>query len=390
MKLTVIGLGQCGCNIADEFYEVNRYARSFFGRHTDILTDSFAINTDEADLSGLKNVPRDKSHRILIGTMSTYGHGVGKMNADAAEIVRSGNGLIPDTILRSPGFYASDAIITIASGGGGTGSGIIGWVTKELRERSAKPVYAIIVLPFSFEERGESSYAIMNSATCINTTAKYADAVFLIDNESFRRAGNNLSQDLAEINKEIAWSFFDLCCAGEEKEQKYIGGKVLDAGDIKRSLEGFTTIGRGQFDLPVFRWQKNHFREGIRGQSVILDALRQSEGNSSLRIELHDSRKILVLVTSPKDAISVNTLEEISGYLQSKAPSAIVRIGDYPRRARDVSVTLVSSQLTKVPRLENILIQAEEHFRKRKEIDRRTDVELSEITLLRSKLPTLD
>ena len=283
MKLSIIGLGQCGCNIADEFYAVNSYANSILGRRLEILTDVFAINTDETDLSGFKNIPKDKNHRILIGAMSTFGHGVGKMNMTAAEIIKDSNYVITDTILRSAKFHDSDAIIAIASGGGGTGSGTIGWLVKSLKERIDKPVYAIVVLPFVFEERGESSFAVMNAATCINTVSRYADAVFLVDNERYRKAGSNLSNNLNEINKEIAGSFFDLCCAGEEKNQRFIGSKVIDAGDIKQSLEGIAVIGRGEIPLPVFRWG-NGYREGLNQQSSMLSASYKAQGNFSLSI----------------------------------------------------------------------------------------------------------
>lgn len=264
MKLSVIGLGQCGCNITDEFYAVNNYATSILGGRVEILTDAFAINTDEADLGGFKHIPKDKGHRILIGTMATFGHGVGKINVDAANIIKASNSVVTDTILRSRKFHESDAIMAIASGGGGTGSGIIGWVIKALKGRIDKPIYAVVVLPFAFEERGDTSYAVMNTATCINTVSRYADAVFLVDNERYRRASSNLAQNLQEVNREIARSFYDLCCAGEEKRQKYVGSKVLDAGDIKHSLEGITALGLGEVDLPAFRWKKDHFREGIR------------------------------------------------------------------------------------------------------------------------------
>jgi len=48
MKLAVIGFGQAGSNIADELYAVNNYAKSLFNRRIEILTDCFAVNTDEA------------------------------------------------------------------------------------------------------------------------------------------------------------------------------------------------------------------------------------------------------------------------------------------------------------------------------------------------------
>ena len=145
MKLTAIGFGQCGCNITDEFYAINNYSKSFLNRRIEILTDAFAVNTDEADLGSFRHIPRDKRHRILIGGMTTFGHGVGKINVDAAKIIKESHSVVTDAILKSKKFHESDAIVTIASGGGGTGSGTIGWITKELKERVEKPIYAIVV-----------------------------------------------------------------------------------------------------------------------------------------------------------------------------------------------------------------------------------------------------
>jgi cell division GTPase FtsZ len=196
VKLSVIGLGQCGGNIADEFYAVNDYATSVFGRRIEILTDAFAINTDDADLGGFRHIPKDKEHRIVIGALSTFGHGVGKINTDAAQIIKSSHSVVTDSILRSKRFHESDAIMCVASGAGGTGSGTIGWVIKSLRERIEKPVYAVVVLPFSFEEKGERSLAVINTAISVNTVKEYANAVFLVDNKRYRKAGTNLAGNL--------------------------------------------------------------------------------------------------------------------------------------------------------------------------------------------------
>ena len=86
MKLLVIGCGQCGGRIADEFARLNKKARS--QRRMDIITNTLAINTDIADLSGLSFIKSDYEHRILIGGQKTGGHGVGKINELAAEIAR--------------------------------------------------------------------------------------------------------------------------------------------------------------------------------------------------------------------------------------------------------------------------------------------------------------
>ena len=390
MKLSVIGFGQCGCNIADEFYAVNNYAKSIFNGRVEILTDAFAINTDEADLGFFKNIPKDKTHRILIGTLSAFGHGVGKINTDAANIIRGSNSAVTDIILKSKRFHESDAVIAIASGGGGTGSGTIGFSIKALKERVDKPVYAIIVLPFAFEERGNTSYAVMNTATSINTVSRYADAVFLVDNERYRKVGCNLAHNLQEINKEIAKGFSDLCCAGEERRRRHIGSKVIDAGDIKQSLSGVSILGRGEVSLPAFQWRKDHFREAIKEQSLIIGALRLAEGNSSLSIKLEDARKILVLVVAPKDTMQVSTLEEISNSLQERASKSVVRIGDYPRKGHDVSVTLVASQLTRVPRIERLFLQAEDLFKRQQEINEESGTKIERMWEFGRNIPTLD
>jgi cell division GTPase FtsZ len=390
MKLAIVGLGQCGCNIADSFYSMNSYSESFFNRRIEVLTDTFAINTDEADLGGFKHIPKDKNHRILIGTMSTFGHGVGKINTEAANIVKSANAVVVDAILRSSKFHESDAILVIASGGGGTGSGTIGWVCKTLKEKTDKPVYAMVVLPFAFEEKGNISYAVINTATCTNTVTRYADATFLFDNEHHRKMGSSLRDNIHEINEELALNFYDLCCAGEEKKTKYVGSKVIDAGDIKQSLEGLSVIGRGEVKLPMFRWQKGTYRQEIKDNSQVFTALRQAETNIGLGVDLQHARKILLLITSPKDYLTTNVMEEIFSYLQRKAPNAVIRIGDYPRRDREVSVTLIASQLIKISRLERLYLQADNILKKQEQISLQTDAEIELMREINRKIPTLD
>ena len=78
MKLVVVGFGQCGGKIADEFSHWN--ARARFHRGIETLAGTFAVNTDIADLSSLSSIKSDYQHRILIGNRQTGGHGVGKVN----------------------------------------------------------------------------------------------------------------------------------------------------------------------------------------------------------------------------------------------------------------------------------------------------------------------
>ncbi len=89
MKLVVIGFGQCGGRIADEFARLN--ARAHSRRGIDIITGAFAVNTDAADLSGLTSIKKGYRHRILIGGRKTGGHRGGKINELGADNFRDGS-----------------------------------------------------------------------------------------------------------------------------------------------------------------------------------------------------------------------------------------------------------------------------------------------------------
>ena len=119
MKLVVIGLGQCGGRIADEFARLNGRAHS--RRGMTIITGTFAVNTDAADLSGLSSVKNDHRHRILIGSRKTGGHGVGKINELGAEIAKEDADKIIDAVRTTKRFFETDAFLLIAGSAGGTG-----------------------------------------------------------------------------------------------------------------------------------------------------------------------------------------------------------------------------------------------------------------------------
>ena len=391
MKISIIGLGQCGCNIADEFWNLNSYSKSFFGRGIEIVVDAFAVNTDEADLAGIRHISRDKRHRIVIGTAKTFGHGVGKINATGSDIMKENYPIIVDSVTGSKKYHESDAIVVVASGAGGTGSGGIGWMIRGLKERIGKPVYAIVVLPFAYEEKGESSYAVTNTATCLKTVIQHADGIFLLDNERFSKADVGISTNLRLINQRMVKNFFDLFCAGEEKESKYVGGKVIDAGDIREGLENICAIGRGEISLSTFYPRKKHdYREAARGSIGTVGALDLALNNLSLAVNVEDAGKIIVIISGPRDASTLSVLGELSSLIQERAPKSIVRIGDYPRNAKEISVTVVLSRLTSVPKMEDIFKRAEYLLKKRAEIEQEMQQRINTVYSTGQNIPALD
>ncbi len=214
MKLLVIGFGQCGGRIADEFARLGLTAR--MKRRMNIITGAFAVNTDIADLSGLSTIKPDYQHRILIGGQKTGGHGVGKINELGAEIARDDSDKVIEALRGTEQLAETDAFLLIAGAAGGTGSGAIATITQKLKERYIeKPLYNLIVLPFQHEEEIEER-SIYNSATCLKSAYLVADSVFLVDNQRYISKASSVSANLSQINSLIAEPFYNLLCAGEE------------------------------------------------------------------------------------------------------------------------------------------------------------------------------
>ena len=355
MKLLVIGFGQCGGRIADEFARLNGRARSY--RRIEIITGAFAVNTDAADLSGLSTIRSDYKHRILIGGRKTGGHGVGKINELGAEIAKEDSDKVIDAIRTSRHFAESDAFLLVAGAAGGTGSGSIPIITQLIKERHAdKPVYNLIVLPFEHEEQTEER-TIYNSATCLKSANQVADAVIVIDNQRYIKKDASLRNNMSKINALIAAPFYNLLCAGEEKKRKHIGARTLDAGDIMQTLVGWTVIGYGKTPLPLIRLpfeQKRDFRKKSTETSHGIQAMDEAMSELSLTCNPRDANRALYLLAAPASEMNMELVKELGDYLRDIAPKAIIRNGDYPREKGVIDVTVMLSELDTVNKITNL------------------------------------
>ena len=352
MKLVVIGLGQCGCRIADEFARLN--ARASRQRRIQIVSGVFAVNTDAADLSGLATIKTNYQHRILIGGRKTGGHGVGKINELGAEVAREDGDKVIDAIRTAKRFFESDAFLLVASAAGGTGSGGIPIMTRIIKERYLdKPVYNLIVLPFEHEEKTEER-TIYNSATCLKSADTVADAIFLVDNQRYVRKDFSLKNNLTQINQLIVEPFYNLLCAGEEKKAKYIGARILDAGDIIQTLTGWTVIGYGKAQLPVFRlpfMRRRDFRSKSTETHKGIQAMDEAISELSIRCNPVDADRALYLLSAPAKEMNMDLVKELGEYLKDFAPEAVIRNGDYPREKGFLDVTVILSGLSDVEKV---------------------------------------
>jgi cell division GTPase FtsZ len=351
MKLIVIGLGQCGGRVADEFARLNKRAQGLRGLH--IITGTFAVNTDIADLSGL-HIINSSNERILIGNKKTQGHGVGKINELGAEIAHEDADKVIDAIRNNAAFGETDAFLLIASAGGGTGSGAISVITQQIKERYVeKPVYNLIILPFDHEVVTEDR-TVYNVATCLKSSYLVADAIFLVDNQRYVMKDSPLTVNLAHINKTIVHPFFNLLCAGEEKKPQYIGAKILDAGDIIQTLVGWTALGYGHsqsIGFNPFSRSSHDFRNKASETQRGKYALDEAFSALSIKCNPLDCKRALYLISAPSKDINVDMVKQLGTYIKDIAPEAIIRSGDYPREKGNLDVTLILSEMSDMERV---------------------------------------
>ena len=125
MKVLIIGLGQAGGKIADEFTLDDK--KSEFSGTIKCIT----ANTAKSDLMGLRYISMED--RILIGETVVKGHGVGADNKKGAKIMEDEIDVILNRVSNLD-VSNRDAFFVIAGLGGGTGSGAISIVCNSLKQ----------------------------------------------------------------------------------------------------------------------------------------------------------------------------------------------------------------------------------------------------------------
>jgi cell division GTPase FtsZ len=388
MKLVVVGLGQCGGRLADEFARLNERARS--QRGIEIITGAFAVNTDAADLSGLQTISSDHQHRILIGGRRTGGHGVGKINELGAEVAKDDADKVVDAIRTAKRFFETDAFLLMAGVGGGTGSGAISIVARMLRERyQDKPIYAMAVLPFSHEE-GTEERTIYNTATSLKSLYPMVDAVFLVDNQRYVKKSFSLGNNLAKINSLIAEPFYDLLCAGEEKNSKHIGAKIVDAGDLIQSLAGWTVIGHGAIKLPAWSpFSSRNFAKKSTETHRGIQAMDEALSELSLKCNAADAGRAIYLVSAPPKEMNMDLVKGLGDYLRTISPEAVIRNGDYPIGGGSIGITLLLSEFNALDKVKEYYTKASGAIHNLKGRREEFESKLKEIEDASKDLPSL-
>jgi tubulin-like protein CetZ len=375
MKLLIVGTGQGGSNIADEFAALgewvwkNRRVRISTGsEHDPAYQGIFAVNLGAGDLYGLQNIPQTDDHTILLGTTDEFrGRGAGKVNADGAEQARRNAKKNTGTIRDHGDVYSADAVLVIETTAGGTGSGSVGVIVDLLKEEFKKPAYAMLVLPF--QNQYDEPDSVINTATCLKKVLdnSKADAVILVDNQKFVRKSESMGVNYSLINRRIADSFLDILCVGEETDRRFIG-EVLDANDVIRILKGPSAIGVSHAAVPPQKsagsWidrlkngdgngQSRHFSiskaQVERAQNVVHSALAELSMDCEYVEEgkvFYDAQNVLGLFSGPPHEATEEIVEMMDNTFAERVPGAGRRKGTYPGRTSDtISVTVMMANV---------------------------------------------
>ena len=381
MKLALIGFGQAGGKIVDDFLAYDRATGAGF------VSGAIAVNTASADMRGLEHVRRE--NRVLIGQSRVKGHGVGADNELGAEIAKLDVDEIQSAIDDVP-VHEIDAFLIVAGLGGGTGSGGAPVLAKHLERIYAEPVYGLGVLPAT----DEGGIYTLNAARSFQTFVHEVDNLLVFDNDAWRKTGESVQGGYDQINDEIVRRFGVMFRAGEVKAGQEVAESVVDSSEIINTLAGggVSTIGFAQDEVedPNSGGLLSRFRgpsddtdglDSAHTTNRITSLVRKAAlGRLTLPCEIQGSERALVVVAGPPKFLNRKGIERGRKWLEEQTGSMEVRGGDYPIRGADrVSCVVLLSGVTNVPRikeLQQVAIEAQDNI---EEIRKESDENLSNL-----------
>ena len=350
VKLAIIGFGQAGGKVLDEFIAFDRQTKE------SVVRGAIAVTTAKADLRGIEHVPEDR--RVLVGQTRVKGHGVGADNELGAEIAEEDMGEIQSAIDDIP-THEVDAFLVVAGLGGGTGSGGAPVLAKHLKRIYSEPVYGLGILPGS----DEGGIYTLNAARSFQTFVREADNVIVFDNDGWRHSGESLEGGYDSINKEIVRRLNVLFSAGEVEDGDAVAESVVDASEIINTLGngGVSSIGyavdhvdRGDSGL-LSRFSKKQLDDVDTTNRITSLVRKATLGRLTLPCEVQGAERALLVVAGPPEYLNRKGIERGRTWLEEQTGSMEVRGGDFPMpKESSVACVVLLSGVTNVPRVKQL------------------------------------
>ncbi|WP_254861456.1 tubulin/FtsZ family protein [Halovivax gelatinilyticus] len=356
MKLALIGFGQAGGKIVDEFLAFDEEIGA------GIVESALAVNTATVDLQGLDYVPAED--RVLVGQSRVRGHGVGADNELGAEITAADVDEIQSAIDEIP-VYDLDGFLIVAGLGGGTGSGGAPVLAEHLQLVYDVPVYGLGILPGT----DEGGIYTLNAARSFRTFVDEVDNLLLFDNDAWRLTGESVGGGYDRINREIVERFGLLFAAGEGAADGTVGESVVDSSEIINTLSGgISTIGYATESVDTAgglrgRFSTTEVDAGAATNRMTSVIRKATLGRLTLPCAVESADKALVVATGPGEYLNRKGIERGRKWLEEETGSMEIRGGDFPRPSGEVGAIVVLSGVTDVPRidrLQQIAIESQE------------------------------
>lgn len=353
MRIGLIGIGQAGGKITDKLleYDVEYNSGSNF------VQGCVAVNTAQQDLDGLQRVPEE--NRVLIGESRFKGNGVGADNTKGRDVMESETNEVLSYVNDMP-LHKIDAFILVAALGGGTGSGGLPVLARELKKSYSEPVYGIGVLP----AEDEGSIYSVNAARSFESCVEETDNLMVFDNDLWSK-GQSLQESYRDLNEKIAVRFGNLFAAGEVNQADETAQSVVDASEVINTLScgGVTAIGYAESQLDESQVNPGLLKKFMTDTSVdeneCTTRMRSLAENSitgrlTINANIDSTERALIVFSGPSKFLTRKGTEEGRSVIERRTDCMEVRGGDYPRNIPAVSATVVLSGLYDIPRVREL------------------------------------
>jgi hypothetical protein len=223
LRFSVIGLGQCGGNLA------NTFARSGY--------PSVAINTSLLDLKDLGNIPENR--RMHVPYQESDGAGkdprIGEkaLQSHASPLLNQLQAFV----------QGADAILLVAGLGGGTGSNVP--VLASMWKHFNLPIVALVTLPGD----NESALSKINALRAVNRLiSENLDTVVLIDNSKIleKFPDSSLARFYPQANEYVVQTFIHFNSLATELSSRCL--MSFDNEDFRKVLlsKGVLILGESE------------------------------------------------------------------------------------------------------------------------------------------------
>jgi len=282
LRFAVVGLGQCGGNLA------NNFAKSGY--------PSIAINTSVLDLKDLSHIPDNRKIHIPLNESD----GAGKDPRIGEKSIYSH---LPDILQSLQQFVqGADAILLTAGLGGGTGSNVA--LLGNLLKRFNIPIVTLVTIPTD----NESALSKINALRAVNKiVSENFDSCVLIDNAKILQLfpDSSLAAFYPQANEYVVKTFVNFNSLSTEFTAKclisfdnedfrkvmlskgilILGETELDAGEIK-SLDEILPRLKGIWETSGLMAEGFNFTTAASGAVCIFAPAEMLQNTSSRFLNL--------------------------------------------------------------------------------------------------------